>query len=233
MLNCTSVVLSGSEVGGFTFPSLRGRLSPAGPTEVVAFHGACSTLKTGTLRGRSGHPDTSGFRGSRLEPVPSPQTNLRVLRRSNKKPRPGDIFVMQLPDETYLFGRVIGADLQGINEAPMPGSYLIYVYRHRNESLHPDLDQLVPSQLLIPPVFINRTPWTKGYFENVEHGDLTSDMMLPQHCFWDAGRGRYVDLHCNPLPGEVDPCGDWALFGYRWLDDKVSDALGIPTVPEG
>ena len=56
--------------------------------------------------------------------MPDPQTNLRVLKRSNKKPLAGDIFVMQLPDETNLFGRVVGAGLERPH-APMPLSYLI------------------------------------------------------------------------------------------------------------
>lgn len=161
--------------------------------------------------------------------MPQPQTNLQVLRRSNKKPQPGDIFVMQLSDDTYLFGRVVSAEP---DPAPMPLSYLIYVYADRSLTKEPALERLHPDRLLLPPVFINRMPWTKGYFETVEHEDLDNDAMLPQHCFWDAARARYVDLQHNPLPGEIQPCGDWALSSYRWLDDQVSDALGIPRVPE-
>lgn len=131
---------------------------------------------------------------SYAEPVPNPQTNLRVLKRSNKKPLAGDFFVMQLPDETYLFGRVIGAGLE--------------------------------------PPHAPRMPWTKGYFKTVEHEALTHDVLLPQHCFWDAARARYVDERGNPLPHESQPCGDWGLSSYRWLDDHVSDALGIPRVPD-
>jgi len=52
------------------------------------------------------------------------QTNLRVFKASRKKPQRGDIFAMQLPDESYLFGRVIGADLAP-PRAPMPLSYPI------------------------------------------------------------------------------------------------------------
>ena len=33
--------------------------------------------------------------------------NLRVLKKSRHIPQAGDIFVMQLPDTHYLFGRVI------------------------------------------------------------------------------------------------------------------------------
>lgn len=168
---------------------------------------------------------------SYAEPVPNPQTNLRVLKRSNKKPLAGDIFVMQLPDETYLFGRVIVAGLEP-PDAPKPLSYLVYVYAHRSKAEQPSREALRCDRLLLPPVFINRMPWTKGYFKTVEHEALTHDVLLPQHCFWDAARARYVDERGNPLPHESQPCGDWGLSSYRWLDDHVSDALGIPRVPD-
>lgn len=161
-----------------------------------------------------------------------PPTNLQVLKPSRKKPAEGDIFAMQLPEGSHLFGRVIGADLQGFNEAPMPGSYLIYVYRHRIESLQPDFDQLVPNQLLLPPVFINKMPWTRGYFLTVDQRPLQPQDRLEQYCFWDAARGIFVDEMHRTLPREVHPCGDWGLSSYRWLDDQISDALGIPRVPE-
>lgn len=160
-----------------------------------------------------------------------PQTNIKVLKRSTRKPEAGDLFAMQLPDDTFIFGRVVGADLEP-PLAPMPLAYLIYVYNLRSPVKQPDLDALRPDRLLLPPVFINRMPWTKGYFEKVAHQELVAHMRLPQHCFWDAARARFVDERQNPLPREVSPCGDWGLSSYRWLDDQVSDALGIPRVPE-
>lgn len=71
------------------------------------------------------------------------QANLRVIKPSRKKPRPGDVFAMQLPDETYMFGRVVGAELEP-PQAPMPLSYLIYVYSERSQTMVPDLDALRP-----------------------------------------------------------------------------------------
>lgn len=160
-----------------------------------------------------------------------PQTNIQILKRSRKKPEVGNIFAMQLPDDTYIFGRVVGAELYP-PLAPMPLSYLIYVYDLRSPRKQPDLDALQPGRLLLPPVFINRMPWTKGYFENVAHQEMSPHLLLPQHCFWDVARSRFVDERQNPLPREVSPCGDWGLVSYRWLDDQISDAVGIPRVPE-
>jgi hypothetical protein len=157
-------------------------------------------------------------------------TNLRVLRRSRRKPCVGDVFAMQLPDDTYLFGRVIGAELD-LPRAPTPCAYLIYVYSRRSTSKVPDWAELQPHQLLLPPVFINRMPWTKGYFETVDSRDLQESDLLRHHCF-RRFNGTYLDEAGEILPGPVEPCGDWGLSSYRWLDDQVSDALGIPRVPD-
>lgn len=48
---------------------------------------------------------------------------MRPLKRSRKKPRPGDVFVMSYP-VGYLFGRVVVIELS----QPMPKSFLIYIY---------------------------------------------------------------------------------------------------------
>lgn len=158
------------------------------------------------------------------------ETNIRVLKPSRQKPASGDIFALQLPDDQYLFGRVIYADLPS-EKAPMPGSYLIYVYDHLSPEKRPALDQLTPDHLLLPPIFINRMPWTKGYFEAVDRQTLSDSNLLAQHCFrrWT---GDYMDEHGEILPGPVEPCGDWGLSSYRWLDDQLSDKLGIPRTPE-
>lgn len=113
----------------------------------------------------------------------------------------------------------------------MPGSYLIYVYSERSVSLVPDLGVLTTNRLLLPLVFINKMPWTRGYFTTVEHAVLKPTDRLAQHCFWDAARKIYVDENLNTVPHQTHPCGDWALSSYRWLDDQISDALGIPRVP--
>ncbi|MEU4418773.1 immunity 26/phosphotriesterase HocA family protein [Nocardia salmonicida] len=156
-------------------------------------------------------------------------TNLRRLKPSRSTPRRGDVFAMQLPDETHLFGRVIGAQLEP-PRAPMPRSYLIYVYRERSAGKAAPLAALTPDRLLLPPVFINQMPWTKGYFETIAQTQLQSHDLLRQHCFrrWT---GEVLDEQGNKLPAPVEPCGDWGLSSYRWLDDQISEALGIPRAP--
>ncbi|HEV8628420.1 MAG TPA: immunity 26/phosphotriesterase HocA family protein [Acidimicrobiia bacterium] len=154
--------------------------------------------------------------------------NLQELKASRKGPRPGDIFTMQLPDGKYLFGRVILAD-RPREVAPMPGSNLIYIYDQLSDASDPP-GNLSPDHLLLPPIFTNRLPWSKGYFVTVAHRELQPTDLLPQHCFrrWT---GESLDESGNELDGPTEPCGDWGLASYRMIDDLISDALGIPRVP--
>ena len=158
------------------------------------------------------------------------EPNLKVIKRSRRPLAPGDIFAMQPPNGSYLFGRVIEVDLPR-ERAPMPGASLIYIYRTTAESPTPELSLLTRDDLLVPPIFTNRLGWTRGYFVSVAHRELTADDLLPQHCFrrWT---GEYLDQFGKLRPGPVEPCGDWGLSSYRGIDDQVSDALGIPRVPE-
>jgi hypothetical protein len=157
-------------------------------------------------------------------------TNIRVLKPSRRRLTPGDIFAVGLPDETFIFRRVIRADIPR-ERAPMPRSNLIYVYRYRNSSKAPDLAELTPDRLLIPPLFINRLPWSRGYFEPVASEPLTPADLLPLHCFRDFN-GSFVDEDGNLLSAERQPCGDWGLYGYLGFDKLISDALGIPRLAE-
>lgn len=161
--------------------------------------------------------------------VDVPPTNIQVLRPSRKRVQAGDIFRVGLPEATYVFGRVIGA---AMDTGPMgPGSYLIYVYAHRSRVHEPDLDRMATKDLLIPPLFINRLPWSRGYFEAVSHRPLSTDDVLPCHCFRSLN-GTYLDETGAPLPHAIQPCGEWGLNSFRTFDDQLSDALGIPRVPD-
>ena len=163
-------------------------------------------------------------------------TNLRVLQKSRAVPQRGDLFVMQLPDSQYLFGRVILADVP-LDRAPMPGVNLIYIYDRPSVTTDLESADLRPGRLLIPPVWINRLPWTKGYFKTVGRRDIGKFDVLQQHCFFRTSLsptkpGDFVDETGKRLGRKSDPCGEWALFSYRWIDDHVSDAMGIARVPE-
>ena len=162
----------------------------------------------------------------------SDQTNLRKGQASRRKPRPGDVFVMHLPNDRYLFGRVITTDaVSGMGDDP--GAILIYVYRNQFDSKQlPDRAHLRPDRLLVSPMMTNRLPWSRGYFETIAHLPLEEDDVLAQHCFLDPIWGNYYDEKGNELPGPMELVGDYALHSYRTIDDEISDALGFDLAPD-
>jgi len=154
--------------------------------------------------------------------------NLRVLKKSRHIPQAGDIFVMQLPDTHYLFGRVINinANPLGVGEA-----ILIYIYDIQMNTPYP-IPCFIDSKLLVPPMMTNRLPWTKGYFMHLEHRILEKKETLGQHCFLDNIRNCYRDEYGNKIKKCIEPVGVWGLDSYRTIDDAISEALGIPLAPD-
>jgi hypothetical protein len=157
----------------------------------------------------------------------TPPTNLKVLKRTRRKPEAGDIFIFQLeqiPDR-YFFGRVVKTDTT-IGNFTEIGVVMIYLYRTTSSSKE-DIPELEPTDLLVPPIGTNNLAWTRGFFEIIKPGINTTDDLLPVHCFQD-GRGNYVDEYGNKLSGPVEPVGFYGLSGIGSIDDKISKALGLP-----
>ncbi len=148
---------------------------------------------------------------------------LRPMKASRRRPTPGDVFVMNLVNGRYLYGRVILAD-RPRNVAPMPGSNLIQVYDTLTDE--PVLDApLGPERLLIAPLFINRLPWTVGLFATIASRPLLETDRLRRYCFrrWT---GAFLDENGDQLAQRSEPCGEWSLASYGVLDSAIGEALG-------
>ena len=156
-------------------------------------------------------------------------TNLRLIKRSRRGPAAGDIFAMLLPTNRYLFGRVVLAEPPR-EQAPTPSANLIYIYSYQSEMKQTKLRYLMPGSLLMAPVWTNRLGWTKGYFETLGNKPLYPTALLSQHCF-RRHDGVFLDERGRRLARRHEPCGEWGLASYRWIDDHVSDAVGIPRAP--
>jgi hypothetical protein len=142
---------------------------------------------------------------------------------------------MGLPDDTYLFGRVISTAARWTLAEGSETTNLVYVFSHRSASkAMPDRAHLRSDQLLIPPQLINRLGWTRGYFETVGHLAFADGEVLPVHCF-EQGSGRsprWFDEHANELCEPVSPVGVWGGGNYKTLEDEVCRALGIPVATD-
>jgi len=160
--------------------------------------------------------------------------NMRVLAPSRKKQRPGNIFVFQMPDDLFRYGRVIHVDVNLVAATGARGNLnaiLAYIYRVSSPIRLP-VPTLRKEELLLPPLFINDTGWHDGYFETVDHRPLQSADVLPVHCFYDATHKCYVGQDRKPISAAYEPCGLYAVGGYGAVDWDVSKALRFPPPAE-
>lgn len=154
--------------------------------------------------------------------------NLQMLRRSRKRPKPGDVFVYKLRDHSFGFGRVVRTDILA---GGFPGAMLLYIYDAFSDTKE-SIPKLDKKQLLLPPFGINRTPWTMGYFETVEHRPLTQQDVLNKHCFWDDVNECYLNEFGEKLLRRYEPCSLDGLHSFRTIDVKISRALGEEPSPD-
>ena len=155
------------------------------------------------------------------------QTNLRIIRKSRKPLAAGDIFAMPLPNEMYLFGRVVLVE-PPFPAAPGPSCNLVYIYAHQSLDKNPDFEKLTSNNLLIPPIWTNRIGWTRGVFETVMNRPLRAGDLVKQHCFNDPIFNRFTDERGRRLDRRVEPCGEWGLVSYLYIDQRISEVLGFP-----
>lgn len=87
---------------------------------------------------------------------------------------------------------------------------------------------LRPSELLVPPPFTNRLPWSRGYFQTIRNAPLTRWDVLPKHVFFSVSLKCFVDEYGHPVPDPGCPADLYGLHSFRTIDDVVSAALGIP-----
>jgi len=149
--------------------------------------------------------------------------NLLTLKKTNKSPKSGDVFVYQLKSypEMYFWGRVIRTDAY---VGGFENTVLIYLYNKKtnDKGVIPQLDR---TNLLVAPIATNSLPWRKGYFETVGNIGLDANAVLNQHCFKDF-TGKYYDdygLQCSA----IEPIGEFGLDSYQTIDDKISEVLDL------
>lgn len=134
--------------------------------------------------------------------------DLLVLKKSRKKPKEGDVFVLNPQSGLYCYGKVIKTGVKS-KDSFVNGMYLIYLYDYFSETkeLNVELDV---DNLLIPPIVVNTQLWIKGYAETLSNVAVSEKEKNLEFGFWHIGKKKYVNINCDEIdfiPQLVSPFG--------------------------
>lgn len=149
-----------------------------------------------------------------------PPIHLIPWERSRKRLKDGTIVCFRLPDNEYVFGRVIERE-NPKNFAPL---YYIYSVVTNSDDPGPIRDLLTPDNLLLPPLF-SVPLQSSGLAKIVAHWELHDNDLLPTQCFLrSVGFGQD-----NPYRVRYDPASGSHHMQDRSLEaGNLYDAQGNP-----
>lgn len=154
---------------------------------------------------------------------------MRVLNPSRKKFHAGDIFLLSVKEGEYIPGQVIAIDAK---LGPIKNMILCRLYRRilrEGENVPQDLEA---SELLAPPFFTNRRPWSLGYFAFVENRPNLKKNTGLMYGFLNYATYKVHNEHDEIVSKTdcIEPLGVWGVKSCLTIDDMVRDALGIERV---
>lgn len=154
------------------------------------------------------------------------KTNIQRQKGTRRKPDVGDVFGIRVPPRGWLFGRVVRTDALRI-----PDFVLVYIFAVIQAGPTP-IPPLNKRKLLLPPMIVNPHAWTGGYFVTLLESELRPGDAYERHCF-ESHLGGYIDEFWNKVEVPFEPCGgDDGLHSVGFVDDRISEALGLPIVPQ-
>jgi hypothetical protein len=144
---------------------------------------------------------------------------LKVLQKSNKKPKEGQIFVLEPKENLFCFGRVIKTNVES-RDSFVNGMYLIFIYDYFSDTEEMPED-LLRKDILIVEV-INAQLWRKGFAKNIAEIPVTKEEINADYGFWDILREYYVNLKGDYI--EVIPKykGTYGLGSYGSIGRQLN-----------
>jgi hypothetical protein len=155
--------------------------------------------------------------------VQEPMGLIVVQKRSKRRPKPGDIFRVDLTTGQTVWGRILTLDAR---VESISGLALLYFFRPRPAAEGAPAS-LPVSELLFRPVLTNKLGFSHGYFTIVDNRPFTSDERLATHCY------EWLDETFHDETGAVlqtatEPLLSSCVRSYLTIEDEIAKALGIP-----
>ncbi|WP_440948223.1 immunity 26/phosphotriesterase HocA family protein [Methanosarcina sp. T3] len=150
---------------------------------------------------------------------------LLPIKSSRKKPKVGDVFVIQPRKSLYFYGKVIKTDIQAINPF-LKGKNTVLIYKKVTSELKVP-DNLNVNTLLIPPQIVDFGGWTKGFFFTVGNLELTNEEINLDYGFKDTRMATecYRSEEGDELNHKPSIIGIYAVGSYGSVAYKVTKAL--------
>lgn len=149
------------------------------------------------------------------------------MKKSRKKPKQGDIFIIQPKDSLYFYGKVIRTNIYS-NDPMINGMNLVYIYnKPTKEIVMPTFLNL--NELLIAPNIVNFTGWSQGYFVTIGNLQVTKEELELKYGFYNVIARKYVNEEGKELNYKPTIWTDYGVGGYGIVANDVKQALKIIT----
>lgn len=147
-----------------------------------------------------------------------------------RNPRAGDAFVYHPGNANFFWGRLLKTPFSIFGTK----GHLILLYDvGTTDSDQVPWDAMASAELLVPPIVINGTPWSKGYFRSVEGRPLGPEDARHPIFFVNQSR-ECVDSDGDPIAASpLSPDAMLPTFGLsnvRLVDELLKQRLGVPTL---
>ena len=149
--------------------------------------------------------------------------DLLVLKKTRKKPKEGDIFVLNTKRDLYCYGKIIEVGVKS-KDSFVNGMYLIYLYDYfsKTKELKVELDV---DNLLIPPMVVNTQLWLKGYAETLSNIEVSEKERNLEFGFWDIGREIYVNINGDKIDNIPKLISLFGLGSYGIVGKEIQKVI--------
>ena len=143
-------------------------------------------------------------------------------KKSNKKPKEGDIFVLEPKIELFCFGKVIMTNVES-RDSFVNGMNLIFIYDYFSvNAIIPD--DIENYKVLLVEV-VNHQLWIKGFAKNIAFSEVSKKEITTDYAFWDILKNTYVDIKGNPVNKVPQIKGMYGLGSYGVIGKEIHKVI--------
>ena len=153
---------------------------------------------------------------------------LRVIKRSRKKPQEGDVFLLSPREGVYFYGRVLKANIDNIqNDTFISGQYSILLFKNKTKT--PDISSYAPdyNELLLKPCIVSSGYWTRGFFFTIANDPINAQGKGLDYGFYSIGKGKYMNESGHELDRQPAILGTYGISTLTGIARQIEQELII------